>query len=409
MDLWNTAMEHHIVIRYVVALILLTLFSMKIRRPQWVSILFSCIVMYFAYGLRNLAFALCAVSFNLAIVQLNISILNEYMLIGVNLLILYSYKLFGKSIEPAIRFTYDISGFLMLLVIKSGYLRLGYRNRPVPEPPGADDKAEDAPRRPTANRATLMDGLEYLLYLPGILSGPTPSFIEFMDRKRPESVPFPTKEFIPTVACFIAYVIGREIPFQKYLLAKDCPFILRILFLYLENFSLRLKFHFIWSLAHCAFILHGFPELRNINFSKVEFCESVREISSNWNMFVSRWLKELFFTKLKNRSIAAAVLITHLMSACLHGFNVCYFLFSLSFGIFSGTITRANRLIPFKPLRQLQMVLFVSFFSMPFYLLDIYKTLEIWKAVHFMGILYCGGLMICFALYDAVRMVWKSR
>ncbi|KAI5170318.1 lysophospholipid acyltransferase, partial [Pancytospora epiphaga] len=220
-----------------------------------------------------------------------------------------------------------------------------------------------------------------------------------------EKKQLPLKQSLKTLLFLSIYLRFNKYPFKSLILSEDTPLPTRLVLLYLYNVVLRTKFHFIWNFSHCCYILYGRDEFLNIDFFKVEFTESVREISSNWNRFVTRWLKEMFFIKLKSTSMSPtmAAIVTHLISASLHGLNACYLVFFMSLGTFSKLITRINGLIPVKFIRQFQMVWFITFFSMPFYLLNLKETYLIWKAVYFYGLVYCIGMSLLFASYDFIR------
>lgn len=427
MDLKTVYQQNQIEVNYGLALVAMLVFSTYRRHPQSISFIFACIILYLAYGIHNTAYLLAAVSFNLFLLRLDIGFLNEYYFIVINIIILYFYKIFGRRIEPNIQGTFDISGFLMLLIVKSSYLRSEYGKKQY-EQSGTHGRGEEAKEEAGDNNRSkgginsaekesrddrvvetksLSDALEYLLFIPGLLSGPTPTYAEFVsaDRKAPSS--FPWKRFIKALAFLGIYMAFRSYPFKKAIVDPGASLLRRLLFLYLYNFVLRNKFHFIWNYADTCFILHNFHNLLNIEFRKVELCESVREISANWNKFVSRWLKHFFFIPLRRKSTNAAVIGTYVASACFHGINCCYLIFFLSFGLFSGVITRVNQSIPYRFLRRLQMVLFVSFFSMPFYLLDLNETYQIWKAVYFVGVVYCVALAAFFLIYDTAFRLFK--
>ena len=345
--------------------------------------------LYLAYGMKQLLFIVLVLSLNITIMRVATRHINEYVFIVLNIGILYFFKIFGYHIEPLIQTTYDISGFLMTLVIKVSYLVRDYRI------------LRESKR---ADQVATTDIIEYLVFLPGLLSGPTTTFQEFLAIDRTEARSIPWKDTLKTLSFLFIYLKLGNYPFKARILSDNTPIMHRLILLYFYNFVLRTTFHFIWSFANCCYISHGCNGLLNIDFYKVEFTESIREISSNWDIFVSRWLKEMFFLKLKNNgaSPTVAALITYLASASLHGLNACYLIFFMSLGIFSKLITRINRIIPFKPLRQLQMVGFVTFFSMPFYLLSLKDTYVLWKAVYFYGLVYCVGMSIIFILYDLV-------
>lgn len=364
----------------------------------------SCLALFLAYGMRHLAFIVPVLAANLLLLHANLRFANEYVFMALNLSVLYFYKMFGRLVEPHIQTTYDISAFLMVLVIKASYLAKEYHEVRLADMlsgrRGRGRARRGAANRLRPRRTGISDALDYLLFLPGLLSGPTPTFREFRSQVKYKGRRFPAQSFLVALAFLLVYQCFSKYPFRRHVLSGEMPIWGRMVVLYLYNVVLRMKFHFIWKFADCCFILHGFDSLSNIDFMRVELTESVREISSHWNRFVSRWLKEFFFLPLKPRSIKMAVFLTYTASACLHGFHPCYLVFFLSLGLFSNVITRANSYIPLRTLRQVQMLFFLSFFSMPFYLLSIEDTYLIWRAVGFYGLFHCFGLMLVFMVCD---------
>lgn len=387
-------------LRFISAVAIMLIFSIKKTNCFYTRLLISFLVLYVAFGIIHLCIIIIVVLLNLAILHLNLKFFNEYFFIVMNIFILYVYKLFGKTIEPAIQTTYDISGFLMVFVIKSSYLSCEYNKKPLIQP---DVKGATLNEEQKVKIHTFKDAIDYIFFLPGLLSGPTPTFYEFtMTNKQAQTKVFWT-DYFKAFAFLLIYSLGSRIPFLNYILTGDKLFRTKMLHLYAFNVVMRNKFYFIWNFADICFRLHGFDDLLNIDFFKVELCESVREISSNWNKFVSRWLKILFFNRLRKRSMHMAVLGTYIVSACLHGFNLSYLIFFLAFGLFSDGVTRINNLIRWKTLRRLQMILFVSFFSIPFYLLDLKETYNVMKSLKFFGWYYFGTISCGFIIYDVIK------
>jgi len=405
--------------RFVLASFLMLVFSLKRVRSPLINVFLVSAILLLAYGLNNLIILLSLFSLNIVLIYSASHLLNEYSFIMLNLALLYCYKMFGKYLEPRIASTFDISGCIMILTIKMTYLRRDIRV--VAEEGTGKSTGNEVNSKHTDGSFSYLkiffssrslrgtkypafsDFIRYLFFIPSLLSGPAPSFASFVKVNTTAKTPFPFRHFALTMLCMLLYGVFKSVPFIGYILDPKSSFAAKIIAVHTYNIISRMKFHFIWNLAHCCFLLNNIPDLLNIDFYKVECTESVREISANWNRFVSNWVKEFFFVQLKNHSMKSAVIVAHLASAILHGVNTCYLLFTLSFGIFSPVITRVNLLIPFKIARQLQMVFFVSYFSMPFYLLDINELYRVWKALYFYGHVYCGSLMIIFGAIDVIK------
>jgi len=357
--------------RFLAAMLFTLASSIYGRKSCRRNAIFAIFVLYVAYGARNMVYLSLSLLLNIALV--NLIKMDEYIITLINILNIYLYKYIGHYLEPGISGTFDITGFLMILTIKMGYLVRDYDHN-------------------------ISNCLDYILFVPGLLTGPTISYKIFLETPEAKKFSFPIRNFVFTLALGMLYAILKCFDFKHYILDNSTAFPKKLLSLYLYNLSGRSKFHFSWTFAHCCFILRGFPGYLNIDFKSVEFCESVREIATNWNKFVSSWTREFFFLPLKGRSTRLAVLVSYLATATLHGFNLCYFIFSLSFCIYSQPITRANELIKFRTLRIIQMFGFVSYFSMPFYLLDYKELYHVWKNLYFFGHIYCTFWLIFFKI-----------
>lgn len=347
--------------RFPLAQMLAMAASIRKNRSTRANVLVALLILYVSFGLRNTGYLATSVLLNLGLMRAG---MNQYAMTVMNIMNIYVYKVIGPCLEPRIRGTFDITGFLMVLTLKMGYLARDYDGN-------------------------FSNALDYIFFIPGLLAGPTAPYKIFIERDRSVRVEFPTFPFLKTVAYLGTHLALRSFPFKDGVLNPKNSFVAKLTCLYLFNVANRMRYHFAWNFAHCCFILNNLPEFLNIDFAKVELTESVREISTHWNKFVSAWLKEMFFLPLKGRSVRQAVFVTYMVSAVLHGFNLCYLVFTLSFCIYSHSITKANEVLKYKPLRIIQMAGFVSYFSMPFYLLNLRELYMVWKSVYFYGHIYC--------------------
>ncbi|KAI5151296.1 lysophospholipid acyltransferase [Enteropsectra breve] len=392
----------------------LLMFAGSIKRPNCSigNILISCAVLLVAFGLKHCAFISLVVILNLALIKI---FQNEYAYIALNMGFLYLYKIFGKRVVSDIHGTFDISGFLMVLIVKMSYLASEYREIKDSNKMDTDKNTQKVERKENAaveeknteltailkkEGASYMNMLYYIMFLPTLLSGPTTSYKEFLAADKTVKKKILKSDITHTIISFAIFGCFKNVPFKQWIASDKTHAPMRLVYLYLFNLVNRMKFHFIWNFANMCFFLHGIDNMLNINFNKVEFTSSVREISSHWNIFVSRWVKNFFFVPLKPRGTFLAAILSFSASACLHGVNLCYLIFFLSFGVFSGVITKINKHINNPLFARIQMVFFVSFFSLPFYLLDVKELWSIWKALGFYGLYYCVGFMAIFYLYE---------
>ncbi len=502
----NISESDLIQLRFLGALCMIMAASIKRTNSFYLRTAISFAILWMAYGVIHLMIIIFVIILNLLLMQSKL--INEYFFIFMNIFILYLYKIFGWRLEPRIQTTFDISGFMMVFVVKASYLASEWKERYLFNNTESSDnstnvnlfnntessdnstnaksnaklfnntessdnstnaksnvnlfnntessdnstnaksnaKSNVKPRHKTepvdscnnyskslndtndnehysrqtyktilkaevesketaqSRKANIRDAIDFLLFIPGLVSGPTATFSEFMAANRQIKKEIRLTSALKPLVFLLLYFYLGKLDFKYRMVDPNNTFFLKLIFLYLFNFGMRNKFYFIWHFADLCFHLHGFDSLLNIDFYKVELCQDVREISSNWNKFISRWLKIMFFNKLKKWSIKWAVLITHLISACLHGFNVCYLIFFFSFAIFSTVVTRLNKYIRYTFLRQFIMILFVSFFSIPFYILDVTETYHIMKSLNFFGWLIFGGAMLIFIIYDIIKL-----
>jgi hypothetical protein len=353
---------------------MILILSMNKKMSCKTNLLVSVLILWITYGVKNTVFYLFSVLINLFLLKM--LGLNQYVFTILNISNLCIYKTFAKWIDHRIGGTFDISGILMILTVKMGYLSMEFQG-------------------------DFNSALDYVFFIPGLVTGPIMPYRIFLlqntklndvkgsviDKSKPNR--FPWFAMLKTLLFLAIYGIGKSFQFLDYFLIKDQSFFKKIAFLYLYNVTGRSKFHFAWNFAHVCFSLQDFPDFLNINFGHVEYPESIANISQGWNKFISLWLKTMFFNPLKSKSMILAVGITYLVSGTLHGINPCYLIFSFSFGIYRKTIDRANKAIKYKIIRQIQMILFIMYFSMPFYLLDIPLLFKVWKNVYFYGHVYC--------------------
>lgn len=369
-------------IRYISSIVMVLIASMSKQRSTKINTILAVLIIWVAYGARNTMLLLASIALNIGILWT--SRMNEYKFTILNIIILYIYKIFGKLIEPRIKTTFDISGFLMILTVKMGYVAKDFDGN-------------------------INNVLEYIFFIPGIVTGPTAPYDEFRKRNRMVDIPFPRHQFVKTIVFLMIYFITRSMSLINEVMSDDRTLASKLVYLYLFNIGNRCKFYFAWNFSHCCFILYNLPEYLNIDVYKVEFTESVKEISLNWNKFISLWLRKLFFDPFKSQSIYKAVALSHFVSAALHGINPCYLIFTFSFAMYRRTVLFANDILHYKILIRLQMILFVSYFSMPFYLLDVKELYRIWKSIYFIGHLYFTSWMVIYWGYSLIKTEKKIK
>ncbi|KAF9764783.1 Lysophospholipid acyltransferase [Nosema granulosis] len=372
-------------IRFISGVLLTLLLSKhcKLRKGLF-PLLCSAAIVYITFDLRLALYVFTSYAFN--ILLLFTFRFNEYVFTVINFAILYIFKIKGKSIDPNIGGTYDVSGILMLTTIKMCYL------------------GRDFDRK----KHSLLEVIGYLTFIPGLIMGPTPTFKQYQEREEKD----PGNISWTLLGRSLIFLLTFKLVFDNYfpisLLYKNDVGILHQLFnLYGFNLGQRLRFYFAWNFTEACYALQGFDDMKNIDFFKVEFATSIKDLSQGWNIKTNVWLKECFFEKLKHKSVFFASLMTFLVSALWHGINAGYANMFLSFGISIPIVRSVNKFImtymgvAFPVLSRIQMVFFIMYFSSPFFILDLKKTFITWKNVYFYGHFYC---FICCALFLLPKM-----
>lgn len=347
--------------RFLLGLASMLIMSMQKIKSWKANSLIAIFIIWITFGLPNSIYFFISVFLNIFLLWKFQP--NEYFFTVLNIFILYIYKFIGKYIDPRIGGTFDISGILMIQTVKTSYIAKYFDN-------------------------SMPNVLNYLLFTPGLVTGPIMPYDVFIKRDTSVKVKFPTKQLLITLGYVIVYSSLKTFPFLDYVLDSKNTFIAKIVYLYLYNICGRTKFHFAWNFAHCCFILRNFPEYLNIDFNSVEIPQSVAEISAGWNKFINIWIKTIFYLPIKPKSTILAIMTSVIVAAFLHGINLGYLIFVASFSIYRSPISRANKFLRLKTLKQIQMIFFIMYFSMPFYLLNVFSLLRLWRSVYFFGHIY---------------------
>lgn len=369
-------------LRFVIGIVL-TLIASKFYnlRKGRAAILWSLFILYVTFDIHLTLFVLSSHTFNVLLLYLFRC--NEYFFTLCNFLILYVFKIKGKCIDPKIKGTYDISGVLMLTTIKMCYL------------------GRDFDRK----KHSLRDVIGYLTFVPGLIMGPTPTFKEYIENEEKGPDRFPWWELTKATMFLLLFKFVFDVYFPiSVIYEKKWSIWIRLVNLYCFNFGQRMRFYFAWNFTEACYVFQGFDAMKNINFSKVELATCIKDLSAGWNIKVNEWLKRCFFEKLKHKSILFASVVTFIVSALWHGINLGYLIMFMSFCISIPIVKGINRLVLrklnflFPIISRLQMVLFIMYFSSPFFILDLKNTLIAWKNVYFYGHIYCVACGLMFLI-----------
>ncbi|KCZ75175.1 hypothetical protein H311_03851, partial [Anncaliia algerae PRA109] len=252
--------------------------------------------------------------------------------------------------------------------------------------------------------------IRYLFFLPSILAGPVIPLYDFIDRSYFEY------DFKKILLCFIYGSILSLKKFITYemLINKDNSFFVSYLLLFCYGFIFRSKYYFIWTFSSFCYSLCGL-KVDNIDLIGVESARSMQEIMRKWNVYVNIWLKESIFDPMKKHGNFLAGFLTCLVSSMWHGFYVAYFLMFLSFSISVAPLKVTRKyysLILSDTLLKVFDIFItsslVSFFSVPFYFLDVERTMKVWGNVKYYGLFYVFASSVVF-LIDKIVVIKKGK
>ncbi|KAL6122417.1 hypothetical protein NUSPORA_00547 [Nucleospora cyclopteri] len=369
--------------RFVGALFLTFLFSLN-KPGIKLNILQAITVCFTAYGTIHLILQICLIMGNLLALRFYRNIKLAFVM---NLLILYAYRY--SNIQKS--GTYDITGFLMIFIIKMCYVTKYYD--------GDFTKI-----------------LQYILFVPGLITGPVALYEEFKNlyyNKGKQNKAYTSKDTlrdfprIMLVACLYSFA-PKEYLLDKIRFGSFLPF--QLFYLTIYNIVNRCKFYFAWYFADVCFKLMGFHGYLNILWRNVELTESVKELAANWNKFMSRFLKEFVFLEMtKKYSKFISALAVYVVSSLLHSYEISVLIFFISFAISNYLINVANNFVKSRICRIIQMSLFISYFSLPFYLRDTKKTFEIWSSIHFYMQIYLLIMFLILQLGSIIKKLIKSK
>ncbi|ADM11599.1 uncharacterized protein Eint_051520 [Encephalitozoon intestinalis ATCC 50506] len=373
----------HLERRFLASLFLTLFTSYTMRnRARAHHLLSAMLILYIAFDYKHTAYILGSIFLNSLL--LKYIPMSEYSFTLFNILILYIYKIFGPLFEERISGSFDISGVLMLMTIKMCYLGKEY-----------DRKTN-----------SIKDALSYMLFTPGLMLGPTPTFKDFIQNKYEEPKRPPYGTFLKSFAFLILFQALRISVPRSHLLEENTSLLSRLIYLYLFTVGNRIKFYFAWHFSHGCFAFQNFPDLLNADFMKVELATSVKDLSTYWNICTGIWLKNCFFLPMKEKSIFWASIATSGVSALWHGINPCYLIMFLSFSSSIPIVKENNKLLQrfcpslFWILSRIQMLLLTTYFTTSFFLLSISDLIHVWKGVYF-----AGHVFLVFSL--AVQMILK--
>lgn len=402
--------------RYALAVTLQIIFSYAFKTNRNYNSVFANCILFVAFGLKSVIFFNLYILMNLTILLLLIEVERKKAAVLVlNLIIL---QVFNRFLEDGV----TIAGPLMILSIKFYYV-----NSEI-----------------NWTKDTFGQICEYLFSVPCVLAGPAFSLNDYKSFKRNEQGILKkqiSKEnevfnriqtanettnsgyrhrlvnmvknhcqshlnlFVNTclaIQCLIymaAYLVLPIIAPVSGIVNQRIFF--KIPYLIVSLYGFKAKYYFAWTVSELCCNLHGFPNVRNVNVWNVETSQDFKGYTDNWNIYVHKWLKEAIFVPAKTFGKFRASMITFLYSSLWHGTNLSFFLLFLSIGLIIKPLRRAKTFIcahtPETMARVLNIVTFnliFFYYSMPFVLMNMKKTIAVWKALFFYGHIVLGPFFV---------------
>ncbi|KAM0673416.1 Lysophospholipid acyltransferase [Gurleya vavrai] len=370
--------------RYLLALLAMFLSSLyfSFYKQKHLHIPTSLAILLIAFDFKSVCIflAITGISF-LMLLTLYKQRYISHLLMFFNMFAIIGYKIYYSNISL------DICAPLMLFTIKFYYLG-----------------------RDFTNKSSLKDALVYLFLVPGILAGPVPSYEDYLKIERVKKVKRGLIQIVHSLVYLLLYSTLRNRFNYEFIIAQESV-ITRIFYALVLGYLTRCKYYFAWIFSYGCYLLMGMDNMKNVHPVKAEFCTSIKELQQCWNIFTNAWLKDSVFMHLKKFGFLKASLATFFVSAIWHGTNICYFLMFLTFSLSVPILNNTNAIfyrflnarIAFL-LCMVQLSLFVSFFMIPFYMLDFSKTYEFWKSLYFYGYGIIGVSFVFYLLFKQKKV-----
>lgn len=352
---------------YIAALVLTLIFSITTAQKKH-SYVFGILLLCVGFGLLGVAVYFYIFLSNLLIIYFLRSYkYRRHVTLVVSLLTLLFCSYYYKVLrcEKA----HNICGPVMILVIKLYYLS----------------------RELDCDNAFYTEIFEYVFCVPSVIAGPGCSLTDFRNKKvRQINYKLGTKKLAESLLYLALHALIANGVSYSIFLEKDLSFFYKILYLVLVGFGFKSKYYFAWNFTEACYIFNGFDSMTNIKPIEAELSADMKELSSSWNIYTNKWLKDAVFNELKRRSVFLGAACTFIVSAIWHGPKLGYFFMFLGF-LFGTTVIKSNYKIfstflspsTVRVLGVLQTNLIVNYLIIPFSLLQTPLVYEIWKNLYY--------------------------
>lgn len=309
----------------------------------------------------------------------------------------------------------------------------------------------------TSKPPTLIEWFGWTFFIPSFFTGPTLTFDEYMNwvtyttgldapicsfpyeigLDRPYG--FGTFEVIVEVLWCVPFaIVGTTlIPVTSVAaLNPDTGIIFRLIYAWIALWCVKCRYYLIWGIAEASYITSGASKFvwhrgRNVVIPKIEYAQSVHDITANWNRCASQWLKHSVYQPITAMLDAAgypietcgrvAIFITSLTSATWHGFSAGYYMtFGCTFvstivarlmhKIVEPTVAQTPSLhFLYKFIMVLWLNIIFITYAMPFQLHTFENCWKYWQSIHFIGHIWTGAALIVVLLVVTNRQTRQIR
>lgn len=285
----------------------------------------------------------------------------------------------------------------------------------------------------------------YVYCFSSILAGPAFEYTLYDNatsgeayRKKGEKVKMPSNwaaalaRFAAGILCLVLFQVGAAYYPLKMMRAAevaDLPMYHRVGRAWVTLFFVRMKYFFAWKIADGASVLGGFgfqgyntdgtvvgwDGVSNIDIMAFETSPSVVVNTRAWNKRTQGWLERYVYMRTGNSLVA-----TYFVSAFWHGFYPGYYLFFMSLPVVTAVSRELKKKVsPYVPtdgaigaayhiLCVLVVSLTVNYLVIPFQILGLSESLEIWGTFYFGVHAVSLGLYVICMLVPAKKIAKKT-
>eukprot|EP01136_Pigoraptor_vietnamica_P045951 Opistho-1_new@24573 len=327
----------------------------------------------------------------------------------------------------------DVTGPLMILCVKLSSLAYNLEDGRRPE-----KCSEEQKRYALTELPSLLEYFGFAFFFSGFLAGPSfeiRDYIEFSNTPSellPRDTATPAaRKFVAAVLCMGVFMLSEQNPIEymrtdEFLYER--PLYYRLLYILIAADLKRYQYYFAWTLADGACNAAGLgyspdkagqPQwngVSNVDIIKLETAQSFKEVTDNWNINTSRWLRRYVYLRLApegSKPTFVATMGTYLTSAFWHGFYPGYYLMFVSSGFLTHIARDLRRHLrphvvnadgtpkSVKPLYDFAGWLLTQFslnyVCSIFVLLTVVDAYRVWKSVYFCVHVVLAVLMVFYS------------